>query len=135
MNKKVYISGPISGMGREKYLERFAKAEELLRGMGYDVLNPTKLLPCRWPWLYRLMGYHLTLLYDLWQMRTCQLIYKMPGWRESPGANVESCWAYHTGVWPVPRKTHDAIDLKMAKYIDKRGDGAGIECRQKERNA
>ena len=66
--KRVYISGQMSGLPREEYLARFEKAEELLRGEGYDVVNPAKLLPSRWPWLYRLMGYKLTLMYDLWKL-------------------------------------------------------------------
>ena len=116
---RVYISGPISGLERVAYMAIFAKAEELLKALGYTVLNPTKLLPCRWPWLYKILGYRLTLLYDLWVMRTCHFIYKIPGWRESPGANIESCWAFHTGMWSLPKKAREDIDLKMAKFIYK----------------
>ena len=117
--KKVYISGQMSGIPREEYLARFAKAEELLRGEGYDVVNPAKLLPSRWPWLYRLMGYKLTLMYDLWQLSKCDLIYKIPGWKESHGANIESCWAYHQNICLLYTKTREKIDKKMAKFIDR----------------
>ena len=66
--ERVYLSGRISGLPRETYLARFAHAEEILRREGYAVLNPCRLAPCRWPWLYRVLGYELTLLYDLWHL-------------------------------------------------------------------
>ena len=62
--KICYLSGKISGLGRETYLARFAHAEEILKREGFAVINPTKFAPCRWPWLYNILGYELTLLYD-----------------------------------------------------------------------
>lgn len=120
MSKRVYISGQMSGLPREEYIARFAKAEALLREEGYRVVNPASLLPSRWPWLYRMMGYRLTLLYDLWRLSKCDLIYKLPGWRDSHGANIESCWAYHQNIGLIYANTRQRIDLKMAKFIDKR---------------
>ena len=119
MSKRVYISGQMSGLPREEYLARFAKAESLLRQEGFAVVNPARLLPSRWPWLYRLMGYRLTLLYDLWRLSHCDLIYKIPGWKESHGANIESCWAYHQNICLLYTKTREKIDKKMAKFIDR----------------
>ena len=100
-------------------MEQFAKAEELLRQQDYKVVNPTRLLPCRWRWVYRALGYRVTLLYDLWKLSHCDLIYKMPGWKESHGANIESCWAYHTGIYTVPPKIREAVDKKLAKHMEK----------------
>ena len=117
---KVYISGKISGLAREEYLAQFAMAERLLKEQGYKVLNPTRLPPCRWLWVSRLLGYRLTLLYDLWMLSRCSLIYKMPGWRDSGGANIESCWAYHFKIWPVSAKEREKIDKRLAKYAEKR---------------
>lgn len=118
--KKVYISGKISGLERSSYMAHFSIAEQMLRKAGYiSVCNPTKKPPCQWPWLYRIMGYNLTLLYDLWLLLRCDLIYKIPGWQESHGANIESCVAYHLGVWPVPKKTREKIDKRLAKFIHK----------------
>jgi len=119
MSKRVYISGQMSGLPREEYLARFAKAENLLRQEGFAVVNPARLLPSRWPLLYRLIGYRLTLLYDLWRLSRCDIIYKIPGWKESHGANIESCWAYHTNICLLYTKTRERIDKKMAKFIDK----------------
>lgn len=116
--KRVYISGQMSGIERAEYLARFAKAEELLRKEGFRVTNPARLLPSRWPWIYRLLGYRLTLLYDLWMLSRCDIIYKIPGWKESHGANIESCWAYHMNICLIYPKTRERIDKKMAKFIN-----------------
>lgn len=102
-NARVYISGPMSGLEREHYLEIFKRAEQSLRAQGYTkVVNPIRVWACRWPWLYRIVGYRLTLLYDLWLLMRCDLIYKLPGWQQSRGANIESCVAYHFKIHPVP---------------------------------
>ena len=136
--KKVYISGQMSGFPREEYLARFAKAESLLRQEGFAVVNPARLLPSRWPWLYRLMGYRLTLLYDLWHLSHCDLIYKIPGWKESHGANIESCWAYHQNICLLYTKTREKIDKKMAKFIDRqweRGDTVQVDLAELQQRA
>ena len=138
MSKRVYISGQMSGLPREEYLARFAKAESLLRQEGFAVVNPARLLPSRWPWLYRLMGYRLTLLYDLWRLSHCDLIYKIPGWKESHGANIESCWAYHQNICLLYTKTREKIDKKMAKFIDRqweRGDTVQVDLAELQQRA
>ena len=115
--KKVYISGPISGIERADYLERFAEAERLLREYGYNVVNPTRFLLCRWQWLYKIIGYKLTLLYDLYRLMHCDLIYKMPTWKQSKGANIESCVAYNTEVFLIKKTYIEVIDYKIEKII------------------
>ena len=62
MKKRVYISGRISDLPREQYMTMFGIAEQMLRKKGYKPVNPTRFLMCRWPWLYRLLGYNVTLL-------------------------------------------------------------------------
>ena len=119
-NAKVYISGPMSNLTREQYLELFRRAEQSLRSQGYrKIVNPIRVWACRWPWLYRLIGYKLTLLYDLWLLMRCDLIYKMPGWRDSKGANIESCVAYHFKIWPVPDSQTKKFDKRLAKLMEK----------------
>ena len=103
--QRVYISGAMSGVAREHYLARFDMAERILKNEGWRVVNPARLAPCRWPWLYRLLGYRLTLLYDLWQ--------------QSRGANIESCWAYHFKIWPTGKKSRENIDRHISKLIIK----------------
>ena len=118
--KKVYISGGMTGIPRKQYLDLFRRTEQSLRDRGYRrIVNPVKVWSCRWPWLYRLVGYRLTLLYDLWLLTGCDLIYKIPGWKESRGANIESCVAYHFQIWPGPKKDAGKLDIKLAKLQEK----------------
>ena len=117
--RKVYISGQISQIPSEEYLARFAKAEELLKQEGYEVVNPTKFFICRHLWAYRIVGYVGALLYDLWRLSQCDMIYKCPGWKESHGANIESCWAYHMNINLLLRKEREKIDKKMAKFYER----------------
>ena len=119
MKKKVYLSGRISDLPREQYMDYFQKAEELLAKEGFKVINPTKFVMCRHLWLYRLLGYNITLLYDLWRLSKCDNIYKLPGWQQSHGANIESCFAYHMKVWPVPKKVIERTDRKLESIIKK----------------
>ena len=110
----------MSGVPREQYLEMFRRAEQSLRDRGYQrIVNPIRVWACRWPWLYRLVGYRLTLLYDLWLLMRCDQIYKLPGWRDSKGANIESCVAYHFKIWPVPQSDTKWIGIRLAKLIKK----------------
>ena len=118
--KRVYISGGMTGIPREQYIELFRRAEESLRAQGYrKIVNPIRVWACRWPWLYRIVGYRLTLLYDLWLLMRCDHIYKLPGWRDSKGANIESCVAYHFKIWPVPQSDIKKLDKQLAKLMEK----------------
>jgi hypothetical protein len=91
--QRVYISGAMSGVAREHYLARFDMAERILKNEGWRVVNPARLAPCRWPWLYRLLGYRLTLLYDLWHLMKCDGIVLLKGWNKSKGARLENATA------------------------------------------
>lgn len=127
-NERVYISGPMSGLKREQYMELFRRAEQSLRAQGYRrTVNPVRVWVCRYERLWKILAgitsentvYRLTLLYDLWLLSRCDLIYKLPGWQQSHGANVESCWAYHYKIWPVPHAVIKKLDKKLAKLQEK----------------
>ena len=108
----------MSNLSREQYLELFKRAEQSLRSQGYrKIVNPIRVWACRWPLLYKIVGYRLTLLYDLWLLMRCDQIYKLPGWRDSKGANIESCVAYHFKIWPVPE--NQTKNKRLAKLMDK----------------
>lgn len=120
MKKKVYISGQMSGLSKEEYFARFHRAEILLQEQGFCTVNPARFCVCKYEWIYNLFGYKLTLVYDIWRMSRCDFIYKIPGWQQSKGANIESCWAYHLGPWTLPVKIRESLDKKMCKFIEKR---------------
>jgi len=85
MVKKVYISGPMSGLPNLNS-ELFFATEDILRSKGYDVFNPA-----------RTTGDHdwLTfIIFDLENIRSCDAIYFLPNWRKSPGARIEAIVAH-----------------------------------------
>ena len=102
----VYISGPISGLRREEYMYRFADVAGMLERRGYKAVNPTRLWPCRWRWVYPLMervvggktAYRCVLAYDLWKLWHCDGIFVMCGSERSRGARLERRKAREWGI-------------------------------------
>lgn len=121
--KKCYIAGKIGDNKNEleRRIAMFGYAAELLREAGYVPVDPTRTILSRWKWLYRIVGYRLTLLYDLWLLMRCDNIYKIPGWRMSKGANIESCVAYHFNVHPVSPTKFPAIDAAVRARSEELG--------------
>ena len=114
---RVYISGPVTGLSREQCRSRFMLAERLLRQAGYrNVVNPVRLWVSR-RWIFRVIGYRLTILYDLWLLTGCQRIYKMPGWKQSRGAQIESCVAYHFAVYNLAKPVRQVLDGRIGELI------------------
>ena len=99
-DKRIYISGPMSGLTREEYLRNFREAEKELRANGYTrIVNPIRVWVCRWPWLYRIVGYRLTLWYDLQLLKRCDSIYLLRDWEKSTGARREYNVAWHRNLY------------------------------------
>jgi len=99
MKRRIYISGPMTGIEPREYRRRFREAEAILRRHGYGCINPCRVWPCRFPWLYRLMNallgkrlaYAVILAYDLLLLMTCaDGIAMLPGWQASRGAQIEN---------------------------------------------
>ena len=115
--KRTYISGPMSGLTRDQYTERFLLAEQQLIENGYtNIVNPVRFWVSK-PWIHKILGYRLTLLYDLWVLTHCQVIYKIPGWKQSRGAQIESCIAFHFNITVVPKPLREIIDQKITEFI------------------
>ena len=85
---KIYISGPIS---HDPFHEdAFTKAEEYLRHLGYEVINPIDIPDKEFDgpdrdvqkWNY-FMRASIKLLMD------CDQIYMLEGWEDSRGARLE----------------------------------------------
>lgn len=120
---RVYISGPMTdketGRVNQTHIEAFHESERLLRSVGYErIVNPARVWACRWHWLYRIVGYKATLLYDLAMLLRCDRIFKIPGWKDSRGANIESCVAWHFKIFSIGGKKRAAIEKELASYME-----------------
>ena len=109
---KVYISGPMSGLDREEYMQRFMLAEDKLHrrlDQHYEelrVVNPINVWACKFPWFYNLLvklfgsttTYNLILLYDLWLLMRCTDILMLRGYDQSKGSCIERFVATKMGI-------------------------------------
>lgn len=104
MTERIYLSGPMSSLSRDEYCRRFSIAEEMLRERGYKTINPCRVWSSRFPWLYRIVGYRLTLLYDLWLIlfRADKMCF-LPGWENSRGALIENVVSYKFKIREIDR--------------------------------
>lgn len=90
--KKVYISGPITGI--KNYPERFERVENELIHQGVEVINPAKVnanLPESTTW-------EEYMRISLCMLSMCDGIYMMEGWQQSRGANLEYAYAKGMGI-------------------------------------
>ena len=101
----------MTGLPREEYMRQFRIADAVLAKHGYGSINPTRVWACRWPWLYRIVGYKLTLLYDLWLLITrADGIAMLPGWQASRGAQIENYVARHFPMIGISKAAAEEIE-------------------------
>lgn len=87
---KVYLSGRMSNIPPVIWRWRFTTVQMILEEQRWRVVNPADTIIARHPWLYRLVGYRLTLWYDLRLLRHCTHIYMVGNdWHLSRGARLE----------------------------------------------
>jgi len=79
--KKIYISGPMSGIPDNNF-PAFSAATALLRGLGFEVVSPHEILAEDDTWEGLLKE-------DIRQMLDCDTVCKLDGWRNSGGASLE----------------------------------------------
>ena len=117
-DKRIYISGPMSGVPRDQYLEMFRRAEQSLRARGYQrIVNPIRVWACRWPWLYRIVGYRLTLWYDLQLLKRCDAIYLLNGWQDSVGAYEEFKLAFRRNLYVMTEQADINTRFNIMEYV------------------
>ena len=119
MKRRIYISGPMTGIEPREYRRRFREAESILRRHGYGCINPCRVWPCRFPCLYRLMNallgkrltYAVILAYDLILLMTrADGIAMLPGWQASRGAQIENYVSMHFWMQGISKAVTEEIE-------------------------
>lgn len=87
--KKVYISGPITGV--DNYQEIFERAEMKLETLGFEPVNPCKGEEPGHSWEWYMKR-------DIKKLCDCDIICLLPGWEESKGAMMEYDVALKLGL-------------------------------------
>ena len=89
----------MSGLPEKEWRWRFAYRKMLVEFGGYEAVNPADTVIARHPWLYRIVGYRLTLAYDLWLLKHCTHIHMVgDDWQQSRGARLERMKAREWGI-------------------------------------
>ena len=100
---KWYISGPITNATREQR-DLFYLAEEMVKNLGYDVINPMRHerppepLPNDERWVHYMK-------HSIRDIVDCDGILLLPGWAQSKGACIEWEIAQHLNMEMVTWKT------------------------------
>ena len=105
-NARVYLSGRMSGLEPVCWRNKFRRAEIKLLAKYDDIeiVNPADTIIARHPWLYRLVGYRMTLWYDLQLLRRCTHIFMVcSDWKVSRGARLERLKARQWGIIELKR--------------------------------
>ena len=119
MKRRIYISGPMTGIEPREYRRRFREAEAILRRHGYGCINPCRVWACRWPWIYRAMervlgkrlAYAAVLAYDLLLLMTrADGIAMLPGWRASRGSQIENYVSMHFWMQGISKAVREEIE-------------------------
>lgn len=85
---RIYISGKISGLGKEEVRTKFAEAAKRLSALGYAPVSPLDNgIPEDAPWEAHMAA-------DLCMLLCCGSVYMLKDWQDSLGARVE----YHMAL-------------------------------------
>lgn len=96
MEKKIYISGKMTGLPKEVFQAKFAEAERKLTDKGWKVFNPAN---DAWQSWFERQGktYAEMLWHDMHQVMECAAIYMLDNFLESKGAKAEMAFAIAIG--------------------------------------
>lgn len=91
MSKRVYISGPMTGLP-EFNVHAFHAAARRLRGLGFEVINPAEINADA------SKSWHDCMRGDIKALCDCDVIALLPGWEGSNGAHLELHIAHRIGL-------------------------------------
>ncbi len=113
---RAYLAGPMTGYEKHNF-PAFEKNAEHLRNFGYDIVSPAELEALetgpRREWAYYLKR-------DIRELLTCEAIFAMRGWENSPGATLEVYIGWRLGFRLF--RAEDLRELVVANF-----DFSGIQ--------
>ena len=83
--KKVYLSGPITGIANLN-IDEFQKYEDKFINLNFKVINPHKLHTSEETETFK---WHEFMRKDIKEMMQCDFVAVLSGWEKSKGANLE----------------------------------------------
>jgi len=107
MNKRIYIIGPVSDIGRENAVPIFAKAAGMIKEIGMVPVNPIDLVPETATW-------HEAMRICIPELLDCGSFVKLPGFEYSKGSTLELIIARNMDI--------PEINIYVGKF---RGGGTG----------
>lgn len=109
--KKIYISGPISGYSYEERQQYFAKVQEILELVGYEVKNPLDNgLPSD-------STTHQHMREDLKMLLECDEIFMLQDWNRSAGCQTELNVAVAAGMKVIFENVNASIPTSIITPI------------------
>lgn len=86
MNTKIYIAGKITGEDYQKCFDKFQAIDDTLTDVGYQVINPLKIVPkgTEWEEAMTLCKPHII---------NTDIVFFLNDWKHSEGAQLERHWA------------------------------------------
>lgn len=84
VKNRIYISGQVSGLPHQAAYDKFKTAEMLMRGYGFDVVNPLEISPLDDDKTWK---EHMTERLDA--IPACDALYLMPCWTNGKEPHVE----------------------------------------------
>ncbi len=94
MIRTAYVTGKITGLPKTDVKEKFNYISNQLKGMGYQVVNPSAVADDSHSWDEAVRN-------DIKLMLECDEVHMLPDWQDSRGAQLERDIALRLGMQVV----------------------------------
>ena len=113
---KIYISGKMRGLPEEESRKLFKAAEQYLKTLGHDVINPWDSEKEKEE---RCLEWDDYILYDLRIIKHCDALFMLDNWQDSDGAKCEHAFARGRGMKIFYEKKKSPINESLVDAPDK----------------
>lgn len=118
MKPECYISGPVTGT--TDYIERFKKAEAIVREYKWEPINPVAvnaLLPSDTSWIE-----YMKMSLEMLTRKNCAAILMLKGWENSRGARIEREIAIGLGYTILYEEHNGWIYSVLKEHMRNKGE-------------